>query len=110
MFGLARLLFNGRDVQDAVHVEPHAAEHLVGLSRGSQTFNREIAHQEILERIVVLALIDGNSHGGLIRMGGCVAFRASDRQRGVAINDGVIAMRIRKAPAFSQVRRAEGKG
>src|SRR5438067_8174232 len=108
LFRLTRLLFNGRDAQDAVYVKAHAAEHFVRLFHRPQTLNVKISHQDILERVVLLALIDLDSHRGLIGVRGCVAFRAGDRQRCVTVNDGVIAMWVGEAPALSQVGRAEG--
>ena len=110
MFGFACLLLDRRNMQNAVHIQAHATEHFVRFFGRSQPLDQKVPHENILKGVFVLALIDLNLDGGLIRVGRAVLVRPRDWQRRVAMNDGMIAVRVGEAAAVPQVRRTEGKG
>src|ERR1017187_6551004 len=110
LLGFAGLLLDGRDVQDTIDVQTHPAHHLVGGVDVTQARDLEVAHQYVLQSVFIVALENLDVHPGLPGEAGVVALGAGDRQRSVAVNDGVVAMRIGHAATLAQVRRAERIG
>src|ERR1039457_629489 len=110
LLGFAGLLLDGRDVQDTIDVQTHPAHHLVGGVDVPQARDLEVAHQYVLQSVFIVALENLDVHPGLPGEAGVVALGAGDRQRSVAVNDGVVAMRIGHAATLAQVRRAERIG
>ena len=103
-------LFLGRDLENAVKVEVHAAEDLVGLFGGRQAVDLKIAHQDVSQCILVLPLIHLDVDLRLIRISGGVSLGARQRQRRVARNDRPVAVRIGHTAARSEIGNPERVG
>ena len=94
-------------MQNAIQIEPHAAENFVGFFGLRQALNFEIAHQYVFQRILILALIDMHVHRGLERFSGIKAFGTRQRQRRIAVDDRLVAMRVGEAAALTHKRDAK---
>ena len=102
-------LLHGRDLQNAVQIEAHAAENLVGIFHRCQAFDTEIPNQDVLQRVFVVALIYVNIHRGLIGVAGRVHLGARQRQRRIAPDDGMVTVRIGNSAAVAEIGDAEGE-
>ena len=110
MAGQAGALLNGRDLENPVQVEFHAAQHLVAGRCLGQALNAEASDQDVVQGVQVVALIDRHLPVGLPVDQGVVGIGAADRQRRVAPDNRVVAVLVRPAVQHAEVRRTERVG
>src|SRR5439155_6152674 len=79
------LLLHRRDLENAVQIEAHAAEHLVRFRYRHQTLDAEVADQNVVEGVLVVPLIDLDIDLGLISIASGVALSALQRERCFAL-------------------------
>src|ERR1017187_3293479 len=96
-------LLHRRDLQNAVQIEAHAAKNLVGILDCGQAFDAKIPYQDVLQRVLIVALIYLDIHLGLIGVAGHVPLGARQRQRRIAPDNGLVTVRIGISAAVAEI-------